>query len=294
MSTNAHRPHRATRALGLMVTLLLSATALAPIATASAQTTSRHSQASSKLAHRDAKPTIVLVHGAFADASGWSSEISYLTRHGYPVIAPSNPLRGLLSDASYIRSVIATVEGPVVLVGHSYGGAVISNAARGASNVKALVYISAFVPKKGEPAAKFIDPTLFPGSLLSPDTLLFRPIHNDLAPGGKDSDVYINPASFRAVFAGDQTKKAAAVLAATQRPLSAFGFYQASGKPAWRRLPSWDLISLEDKAIPPSAQKYMAKRAHAHTTAIHSAHDSLITHPKAVEKLIVKAARSTS
>src|SRR3954453_5269123 len=121
-----------------------------------------------------AKPTIVLVHGAFGDASGWSAEINYLLSHGYPVVAPANPLRGLASDATYIRKVLAQIKGPVVLVGHSYGGAVITNAARGAANVKALVYISAFLPAKGEPAAEFTDPTAFPGSLLSRSTLSIK------------------------------------------------------------------------------------------------------------------------
>jgi pimeloyl-ACP methyl ester carboxylesterase len=261
----------------------------------SASTTSKPTRAAAtQAAKATAKPTVVLVHGAFADASGWSAEIRYLTAHGYPVIAPAVPLRGLLSDASYIRSVVATIHGPVVLVGHSYGGAVITNAAIGAPNVKALVYVSAFLPKKGEAAAKFIDPKLFPGSLLSPKTLLERPIHNPLAPHGKDADVYINPVDFRAVFAGDQSKTEATVLAAEQRPLSAFAFYQPSGRPAWKKLPSWDLISLNDKAIPPAAQEFMAKRAHAHVTAIHSSHDSLISHPQTVDKLIVTAANSIS
>jgi pimeloyl-ACP methyl ester carboxylesterase len=259
----------------------------------SASTTTRPTRPAATQARKTAsKPTIVLVHGAFADASGWSAEIRYLTAHGYPVIAPANPLRGLLSDASAIRGVLATIHGPVVLVGHSYGGAVITNAAIGAPNVKALVYVSAFLPKKGESASHFTDPKFFPGSLLSNKTLLFRPIHNALAPHGKDVDVYINPVDFRAIFAGDQSRTKAAVLAAEQRPVAGFAYYQPSGRPAWAKLPSWDLISLNDKAIPPAAQEFMAKRAHAHVLAIHSAHDSLISHPGEVDKLIVEAAHS--
>jgi pimeloyl-ACP methyl ester carboxylesterase len=245
------------------------------------------------------KPTVVLVHGAFADASGWSQEISFLQHAGYPVIAPANPLRGVASDAEYVRSVLKTVTGPVVLVGHSYGGAVITNAAVGAPNVKALVFISAFVPDKDDSAAQFTDPANYPGSLLSDATLVYRPTTNPAAvsdknPAGNDVDVYINPASFRAVFAADLPAGKAAVLGASQRGVSGFAYTEKSGAPAWKTIPSWDLVSLDDKAIPPPAQQYMARRAGAHTVAIHSAHDSLISHPDAVDTLIVQAARATS
>ena len=237
------------------------------------------------------KPTVVLVHGAFADASGWSAEVRYLTRHGFPVIAPANPLRDLAGDARYIHDLVATIPGPVVLVGHSYGGAVIAAAAKGAANVKALVYVSAFIPEQGRPAAYYTDGKNFPGSLLSQDTLLFRPTYNPVLGGTaptNDFDVYINPVDFRAIFAADRSPAQAALLAAEQRPVTASAYYEQSTPAA--RLPSWDLISLDDKAIPPAAQRYMAQQAGARVTAIHSAHDSLISHPDVVDDLIVQAA----
>ncbi len=246
-----------------------------------------------------AKPTIVLVHGAFADASGWSTEIQFLIKQGYPVIAPSNPLRGLASDAQYIDGVLATIPGPVVLVGHSYGGAVIAAAANSAHNVQALVYISAFIPEQGRSASYYTDKNNYPGSLLTQQTLIFRPTYNPAlaeAPTGpgtpNDADVYINPADFRAIFAADRSIGQASVMAAEQRPVSVAAYTEQSGPAA--KLPSWDLVSLDDKAIPPAAQQYMAQQADACITAIHSAHDSLITHPDAVNQLIVQAARSVN
>ena len=256
------------------------------------------------------KPTVVLVHGAFADASGWSAEIGYLTKLGYPVMAPANPLRGVASDAAYLDGVLATIPGPVVLVGHSYGGAVIAAAANKATNVKALVYVSAFIPERGN-AASYYTSAKFPGSLLlDPDALVVRPTYNPTlppapapapapaptAPGAlptpNDADVYINPARFHDIFAADRTPAQAAVMAAQQRPVSGTAYNETTGPAA--KLPSWDLVSLDDKAIPPVAQQYMAQQAGARVTAIHSAHDSLITHPQVVDSLIVQAAASIS
>lgn len=247
-----------------------------------------------------AKPTIVLVHGAFADASGWSAEIQHLTKLGYPVMAPANPLRGVASDAHYIDTVLATIPGPVVLVGHSYGGAVIAAAANAAPNVKALVYVSAFIPEPGRSASYYTSGDNFPGSLLNQSTLVFKPTYNPTlsvtqpkpgeTPKNNDADVYINPADFRAIFAADRSPAQAALMAAEQRPVSAAAYVENSYPAA--KLPSWDLVSLDDKAIPPAAQQYMAQRAGARVTAIHSAHDSLITHPQVVDGLILQAAKS--
>src|SRR4051794_12071007 len=162
------------------------------------------------------KPTIVFVHGAFADASGFDAEIAAFTNLGYPVIAPPNPLRGLISDGAYIRSVLNTIPGPIILVGHSYGGSVITNAATGDLNVKALVYLDAFLPDQGESTASVVgDPTAYPGSLLGPSTLLPRPVANPLAPGGTDTDFYINPVDFRDVFAADVSSARAELQAIT-------------------------------------------------------------------------------
>ena len=179
----------------------------------------------------------------------------------------------LVHDADYIRSVLATIPGPVILVGHSYGGAVITNAARGATNVEALVYVGAFVPDAGESIVTSYDPATYPGSLLGPDTTMVRPTYNPAAPGGQDVDVYINPDVFRKVFAGDQTRAVAKEMAATQRPLSYFAQTEASGEPAWKTIPSWDLVTLDDHAISPGGQKFMAHRAGSHLDKVHSAHD---------------------
>jgi pimeloyl-ACP methyl ester carboxylesterase len=241
-----------------------------------------------------AKPTIVLVHGAFADASGWTQEVIRLQSRGYDVIAPANPLRGLTHDADYLRSVLATVPGPVVLVGHSYGGAVITNAARGADNVKALVYVAAFVPDAGQAIVTAYDAAAYPGSLLGPDTTLVRPAANPAAPGGRDLDVYIRPSSFRMVFAGDRSPAAAAAMAATQRPLSYFAQTEPSGEPAWKSLPSWDLVTLQDRAISPGGQLFMARRAGSKVTTVDSAHDVMVSHPQDVVNVILAAAGSVS
>lgn len=257
---------------------------VATSATASAPITSQHKA--------DPKPTIVLVHGAFADATGWIAEVRLLRHHGYHVIAPANPLRGLTSDSDYVRSVLQTISGPIVLVGHSYGGAVITNAARGVENVKALVFVGAFVPDQGESIATVVDPVKYPGSLLGQDTTIVRPAPNLAAKGGNDLDIYINPKYFRTVFAGDRSASAAADMAATQRPLSLTANLEASGPPAWKTVPSWDLITLDDKAISPAGQAFMAKRAHAHISIIHSAHDVMVSHPDTVTKLVVKVAKA--
>ncbi len=241
-----------------------------------------------------AKPTVVLVHGAFADSSGWRSTIAQLTDDGYPVISAANPLRGLTADSDYVRSVLQTISGPIVLVGHSYGGAVITNAARGVPSVKALVYVGAFVPAAGESIAQAADPATFPGSLLGPDTTIVRPVPNPAAAGGQDVDIYISIDDFRAVFAGDVSVRRAAVMARTQRPLTATANFEPSGEPAWKTVPSWDLITTADKAIPPAAQRFMASRAGAHVATVASAHDVMVSHPDAVTKVVEQAARSVS
>ena len=235
-------------------------------------------------------PTVVLVHGAFADGSGWSAVLRMLQAAGYPVLAPADPLRGLTADADYIRSVVATVPGPVVLVGHSYGGAVITNAARGADNVIALVYIAAFIPAEGTSVATSYDPGAHPGSLLTPEALVVRPVANPFAPGGQDADLYIRPDLFRGIFAADQNRDTAAVMAAAQRPLSAFAFTEPSGVPAWQHTPSWSLITLDDRAISPGGQRFMSERAGASISSVKSAHDVMVSRPNAVVRIIAKAA----
>jgi pimeloyl-ACP methyl ester carboxylesterase len=240
------------------------------------------------------KPTIVFVHGAFADASGFADSIASLQRLGYPVVAPANPLRGLTGDAEYVKSALAQITGPIILVGHSYGGAVITNAAYGNPNVKALVYVAAYALDEGESLAAAGDLGGGHSDLLA--NVEFRDYPGAPAipgtPAGHDQDAYIKQASFRAVFAADVPAAKAAVMAATQRPLSLLGLLTPSGPPAWKTIPSWYLVARNDKAIPPEAERTMAARAHAHTVEIASSHAVMVSHPKAVTTLVLAAAAS--
>jgi pimeloyl-ACP methyl ester carboxylesterase len=232
------------RGLSLMLTALTLTLGLtATVAPASA--------AQSATAGTRAKPTVVLVHGVFADSSGWNATIAALQKAGFPVIAAANPLRDLKGDAAYVSSIIDTIPGPVIMVGHSYGGAAITNAARGHANVKALVYVAAFAPDEGETPLELAGK--YPGSKL-PTALVVRPY-----PGGKDG--YIDPAKFREVFAADLPASQTRLMAATQRPGSVDGLSGHSGVPAWKSVPSWFIIPTADNVIPPAVQRFMAKRA---------------------------------
>jgi pimeloyl-ACP methyl ester carboxylesterase len=235
------------------------------------------------------KPTIVLVHGAWADSSSWDGEISRLRADGYAVLAPANPLRSLSGDAAYIASVLKTIKGPIVLVGHSYGGAVITNAAAGNPNVKALVYIDAFVPARGESVLSLA--AKFPGSEL-PASITEAPYTQGSGQSGVD--VYIKPADFRSAFAGDVSPAKTNLMAITQRPVTLAALSEKSGVPAWKSIPSWYLVGRQDQAIPPATQTFMAKRAHSHTAEINASHASLVSHPAAVTKLILAAAHTVA
>jgi len=227
------------------------------------------------------KPTVVLVHGGWADASSWNAVVRRLEDRGYPVIAPANPLRGLQTDAAYLSSVLATISGPIVLVGHSYGGMVLTDAAIGNRNVKALVYIAAFAPDVGDSIQTL--EAMNPGSEVGPSTLTLRPY-----PGGVDA--YITPGVFHRVFCADLPTSIAAVMAATQRPIDAAAVAEPSGPPAWRTIPSWYLVASDDHAIPPATERFMAKRAGATTVEISSSHVAMVSHPDAVAELIEAAA----
>ncbi|QEW01913.1 alpha/beta hydrolase [Microbacterium lushaniae] len=234
-----------------------------------------------------AKPTVVLVHGAWADSSGWGGVISKLEEDGYPVLAVANPLRGLASDSAYVRSILDSIDGDVVLVGHSYGGAVITNAATGAGNVKALVYTAAFTPDEGEIIAQFNDPVTYPGAELTPDSLIVRPY-----PGGIDAT--IAPARFRQIFAADLPARQTDVMAATQRPTNVAVLEEQTGEPAWKTIPSWYQVSNQDKALSPVAQRFFAERMGAHTTSINASHAGYVSHPDETAELIEAAAGATS
>ncbi|MFF4243798.1 alpha/beta fold hydrolase [Streptomyces sp. NPDC001822] len=235
------------------------------------------------------KPTVVLVHGAFADSSSWNGVIQRLRHDGYPVVAPANPLRGLTSDADYLHSFLKSVKGPVVLAGHSYGGAVMSRAAADAPNVKALVYIAAFAPDKGETALALSNK--FPGSTLG-DVL--NPVSFPLAGGGTGTDLYIKADAFQRQFAADVPTATADLMAATQRPVAVSALEEEATEAAWKTIPSWNLVTTQDLNIPVAAQRFMAERAQSHTTEIDASHAVTVSRPDAVADLIVQAARSTA
>jgi len=230
------------------------------------------------------KPIVVLVHGAFADASSWNGVIKVLRKDGYFVIAAANPLRGVKSDGTYIGSLVGDLKEPVVLVGHSYGGNVITEAANGHPNVKALVYVSAFAPDTGETVAELANK--FPGSTLG--EALAPPA--ELADGSKD--LYVLQNKFHAQFAADVPAAQAALMAATQRPLAQAALDEKSGEAAWKSIPSWYIYGDADKNIPPQAMAFMAQRAQARDVVVvkGASHVVMVSHPDAVAKLIEEAA----
>jgi pimeloyl-ACP methyl ester carboxylesterase len=269
--------------------MLAAAAALTSGVLALGISTAASSSAQTLKTGQPAKPTIVLVHGAWADGSSWSAVTSRLQRAGYTVDVEANPLRGVASDAAYLRDLLASITGPVVLVGHSYGGMVITSAATGNPNVKALVYVDAFIPDQGESVGALA--AAQPGSELDPNSSVTAvPIHDA---NGKviNADVYVKPAQFRALFAGGIPAKTAAVLAASQRPLAASALKEPlAGVPAWKSIPSWDLIGTADKLLPPAEQEIMAHRAGSHVVKVNAPHLSMVAKPGAVTDLIETAA----
>src|ERR1700694_3105635 len=211
------------------------------------------------------EPTIVLVHGAFADASSWNGVVERLLQGGHHVVAPANPLRGLAADSAYIASYISQIDGPTILVAHSYGGAVISNAARTAKNVLGLVFVAAFAPENGE--------TLGGAEANSKDSVLNAALVQRLYPTGKDREtapeLIVDPAKFHDAFASDVPEKQSAVMAATQRPVAAAAFSEASGPPAWKTIPSWTGVGVGDEAAGADVIRSMAKRAGANAVESH-------------------------
>lgn len=231
-----------------------------------------------------AKPTVVLVHGAFADSSSWNGVVKILEKDGYPVISASNPLRTLKGDAQSVADVLSSIKTPIVLVGHSYGGPVISEAAYGNPNVKALVFVAAIAPEAGESTADLAG--RFPGNTLGPT--LAPPV--TLADGGKD--LYIQQDKFHDQFAADVPNSEAKVMAATQRPVTVAALNEASSEPAWKTIPSWFVYGDKDKNIPAQAQAFMAERAHAKKTVVvkGASHVVMVSNPKVVASLIESAA----
>ncbi|SBV32188.1 conserved exported protein of unknown function [uncultured Sphingopyxis sp.] len=231
-----------------------------------------------------AKPTIVLVHGAFADSSSWNRVITILQRDGYAVVAAPNPLRGVRADADVVADVVRSIDGPVVLAGHSYGGSVISEAAEGLPNVKGLVYVAAFAPDTGETALGLTGQ--FPGSTLGP--ALAPPVR--LTAGG--NDLYILQARFHDQFAADVPAAEARLMAAGQRPVAEAALSEPSTAPAWKHLPSWFIYGDADKNIPPAAMGFMAERAKARQTVVvkGASHVVMVSHAPEVASVIERAA----
>jgi pimeloyl-ACP methyl ester carboxylesterase len=239
---------------------------------------------------KTSKPTIVLVHGAWADASSWSRVVSRLQGDGYTVAAVANPLRSLSGDAAYVRAILESVRGPIVLAGHSYGGAVITNAATGNPNVKALVYVNAFAPDEGESATALAGPESAL-SVADPATVFdFVPA---TAPPGPSTDLYLKRSTVNASFATGLRARDKALVAATQRPATIGALNEPSGAPAWRTIPSWYLIGDKDRIIPPGAERAMAERAGSTVTEYNAGHLGLMTDPGAVVHEIERAARAS-
>jgi pimeloyl-ACP methyl ester carboxylesterase len=230
-------------------------------------------------------PTVALVHGAFADSSSWNGVVAGLLTAGIPVTSISNPLRGISADAAYVASALAQIPGPVLAVGHSYGGAIITNAALRAGNVVGLVYVSAFAPDQGE--------KLFDIEAGSTDSVLNTALVELKYPTGEgaatQSEFAIAPDKFHDVFASDVSVEEAAVMAATQRPASVLGFAEPTGEPAWKRLPSWAVVATGDKAAGADVVRRMAQRAGATVTEAEGSHVIMVSQPQIVVDVITKA-----
>jgi pimeloyl-ACP methyl ester carboxylesterase len=237
----------------------------------------------------DSQLTVVLVHGAFADASCWNGVIERLQAAGMQVTAPPNPLRGIAHDAAYIRSFIEQIPGPVLAVGHSYGGAVITNAVSDADNVVGLVYVAAFAPDEGQTLGQ-IEADSRDSVLLSALAPLQYPSGNG---GDTATEFAIDPAKFHDAFAADLPPQQTAVMAATQRPIAEASFGVPSGPPAWRSLPSWAVVATGDKAVGTDVLRSMAERAGATITEAEGSHVIMISRPEIVADVIQTAAAAT-
>ena len=234
-----------------------------------------------------ADPTVVLVHGAFADASGYAGLIRRLQARGIAVRAPMNPLRGLASDADAIARYTTTIDGPIVLVGHSYGGAVISQAALAVKDVRALVFLSAFAPDEGENCATVQQ--AFPPPLLA-STNVASPYDAPGAAGGPD--LFIKIAEFHETFCADLPDDVAATMAVSQRPLSAAALTENATQAGWKTLPTWYMVSEHDNAIAPDCERFMAQRMGASTESVDGSHAAFIAHPDVAAALVFKAVAS--
>lgn len=293
-STVPARKARLAR-FGVIVTAVLALTAAVLQSSTASAASSSTASAAGPAHHPSPKSTIVLVHGAWADGSSWNGEVKRLQDKGYTVEVAPNPLRGVSSDSDSLAAYLSTIAGPIVLVGHSYGGFVTTNAATGNPNIKALVYVDAFVPDQGESIGSL---TTGSGSILEPaltdpaSVFTLRPFPG--APAGV-ADSYVLPNLFVTGFAADLPAREANALAAEQLPLATNAFGETSGVPAWKTIPSWSLIGTADKVIPATGQEAMSHRAGAHiVTVTGGSHLTLISHPRQVTDLIITAEQATS
>ena len=235
-------------------------------------------------------PTIVLVHGAWADATGFDAEIRALQHQGFRAIGFANPLRDLAADSAYLADFLRSLTGPIVLVGHSYGGNVISVAATGNDQVQALVYFNGWMCDEGESQQELLEK--YEGSLVGPS---IRPVPFTAPDGSEGADLYLDRDAFREAFAADVDPETAAVMAAAQRPWNGAAFGAPSGPPAWKAgIPCWYLLGTEDKAIPPALQRFMAERANATIVEVPASHVSFVSQPEAATQLILQAIEATT
>ena len=244
----------------------------------------------SEATHGADSPTIVLVHGAFADGSSWDGVIERLQQQDYSVVAPANPLRGVGADSAYLASVVNEIQGPVLLVGHSYAGALISNAETNPPNVAGLVFVAAFAPDSDE--------RLGDVSAESKDSVLMTALIQREVPTGRDGETapefLIDPKRFRNAFAADLSEDRTAVMAATQRPVAASAFNDRCGPPAWKSLPSWAVVATADKAAGTDLVRTMARRAGADIIEVDSSHVVMVSQPQAVADAIMRAAQAVA
>jgi pimeloyl-ACP methyl ester carboxylesterase len=236
------------------------------------------------------RPTVVLVHGAFADGSSWNGVIERLQAEGVRVTAPANPLRGISHDSAYISSLLDQIPGPVIAVGHSYGGAVITNAATNADNVVGLVYVAAFAPDEGERLGEI------EGG--SKDSVLNAALMPLQYPTGQSEETAvefaIDPDKFHDAFAADLPSEQSAVMAATQRPVTESAFSEPNGEPAWKMLPSWAVVATGDKAAGADVVRSMAERAGATITEAEGSHVIMVSQPQVVVEAILTALAATT
>ena len=280
ISRRTHPAFRARRTRA--VAIALAAVALAPLSLTAGSALAQEGRSGA------AKPTIVLVHGAWADASSWTKVIARLQADGYTVIAVANPLRSVSGDAAYVRTFLETLTGPVVLVGHSYGGAVITNAATGNPNIKELVYVNAFAPDEGETPTGLVGQD---SALAADATTVFDFVPATLPPTPA-TEVYLKKSTVFSSFAIGLSAEDKAIVWATQRPGPISALNEPSGTPAWRTIPSWYLIGTGDRIITPSSQRAMAKRAGSTVTEYDAGHLGLMSDPDTVTQGIERAARA--